>query len=343
MLLLEPMGVRADERVGTNIAGYRIERLLGRGGMGAVYLAEDTALGRKVALKLLSPELADNERFRERFLRESRLAASLDHPSVVPIYQAGEAEGVLYIAMRYVEGADLKALLAEGPLEPARALMLCEQVAGALDAAHQRGLVHRDVKPANVLIDEAGHAYLADFGLTKQTSSISGLTGTGELVGTVDYVAPEQVQGQQVGAAADQYALACLLYQSLTGEPPFQRESDVATLWAHVQDPAPPASERRPELPAALDAVLAKGLAKRPDERYGSCVAFTDAARRALAGAAPAPLAVLRRSRAAALVAAGVLVAGGAVALLMLRGEEAITVAPNSVAIISPETNDVVG
>src|SRR5215211_6625156 len=244
------MGVGVDQRVGTSVAGYTIERLLGRGGMGAVYLAEDTALARKVALKLLSPELAENERFCERFLRESRLAASLDHPHVVPIYQAGEADGVLYIAMRYVEGTDLKALLArEGALEPARALALCEQVAGALDAAHQRGLVHRDVKPANVLIDEAGHAYLADFGLTKQTSSISGLTGTGELVGTVDYVAPEQVRGGEVGAAADQYALACLLYECLTGEPPFRRESDVAALWAHVEEAATPPSEQRPDLP----------------------------------------------------------------------------------------------
>ena len=340
------MGVGVDQRVGTSVAGYTIERLLGRGGMGAVYLAEDTALARKVALKLLSPELAENERFRERFLRESRLAASLDHPHVVPIYQAGEADGVLYIAMRYVEGTDLKALLArEGALEPARALALCEQVAGALDTAHARGLVHRDVKPANVLLDEAGHAYLADFGLTKQASSISGLTGTGQLVGTVDYVAPEQVKGEPVGGRADEYALACVLYQCLAGEAPFTRESEVATLWAQVHEPAAGVSERRPELSSALDGVLAKGLAKEPSERYGSCTNLVQAARQALA--APGPTAVSRparpRLRLVALAVATLVVAAAAIAIVALRGGGSITVAPNSVAIIDPATNDVVG
>jgi len=340
------MGVGVDQRVGTSVAGYTIERLLGRGGMGAVYLAEDTALARKVALKLLSPELAENERFRERFLRESRLAASLDHPHVVPIYQAGEADGVLYIAMRYVEGTDLKALLArEGALEPARALALCEQVAGALDTAHARGLVHRDVKPANVLLDEAGHAYLADFGLTKQASSISGLTGTGQLVGTVDYVAPEQVKGEPVGGRADEYALACVLYQCLAGEAPFTRESEVATLWAQVHEPAAGVSERRPELSSALDGVLAKGLAKEPSERYGSCTNLVQAARQALA--APGPTAVSRparpRLRLVALAVATLVVAAAAIAIVALRGGGSITVAPNSVAIIDPATNEVVG
>src|SRR5215208_1576481 len=339
------MGVGVDQRVGTSVAGYTIERLLGRGGMGAVYLAEDTALARKVALKLLSPELAENERFRERFLRESRVAASLDHPHVVPIYQAGEADGVLYIAMRYVEGTDLKALLErEGPLEPSRALALCEQVAGALDAAHARGLVHRDVKPANVLLDEAGHAYLADFGLTKQASSISGLTGTGQLVGTVDYVAPEQVKGEPVGGSADEYALACVLYQCLAGEPPFTRESEVATLWAQVHEPAAGVSERRPELSSALDGVLAKGLAKEPSERYGSCTNLVQAARQALA--APGPTAVSRparpRLRLVALAVATLVVAAAAIAIVALRGGGSITVAPNSVAIIDPATNEVV-
>ena len=182
------MPVGSDPLPGSEIAGFRLEELLGRGGMGAVYRAEDVRLGRKVALKLLVPELAENERFRERFLRESQIAASLDHPHIVPIYAAGESEGQLYLAMRYVEGSDLRQLIArEAPLEPGRALRLIEQVGDALDAAHERGLIHRDVKPGNVLIaGRSGreHCYLTDFGLTKQTSSISGLTGTGELVGT---------------------------------------------------------------------------------------------------------------------------------------------------------------
>jgi serine/threonine protein kinase len=193
------MPIGSDPRPGSELAGFRLEVLLGRGGMGAVYRAEDLRLGRKVALKLLAPELAENERFRERFLRESQLAASLDHPNIVPIYAAGETDGQLYLAMRYVEGYDLRQLLArEGRLEPGRAHALLEQVAEALDAAHERGLIHRDVKPGNVLIAERSgreHCYLADFGLTQQTASISGLTGTGELVGTVAYVSPEQIRG----------------------------------------------------------------------------------------------------------------------------------------------------
>ena len=188
------MPVGSDPRQGSEIAGFRLEQLPGRGGMSAVYRAEDVRLGRKVALKLLIPDLAGNERFRDRFLRESQTAASLDHPHIVPIYAAGEAEGQLYLAMRYVEGYDLRELIArEAPLTPARALRLVEQIGDALDAAHGRGLVHRDVKPGNVLITGGAgreHCYLTDFGLTKQTSSISGLTGTGELVGTIEYVSP---------------------------------------------------------------------------------------------------------------------------------------------------------
>ena len=195
------MPIGSDPLPGSEIAGFRLEALLGRGGMGAVYRAEDARLGRKVALKLLVPELAQSDRFRDRFLRESQIAASLDHPHIVPIYAAGDADGQLYLAMRYVEGYDLRELIArESPLDPQRALRLVDQVADALDAAHERGLIHRDVKPANVLIAErAGreHCYLTDFGLTKQTSSISGLTGTGELVGTVEYVSPEQIRGER--------------------------------------------------------------------------------------------------------------------------------------------------
>ena len=207
-------------------------------------MAEDVRLGRKVALKLLVPELAESDRFRERFLRESQIAASLDHPHIVPIYAAGEADGQLYLAMRYVEGYDLRQLIArEAPLDPDRALRLVEQVGDALDAAHERGLIHRDVKPGNVLIaGRSGreHCYLTDFGLTKQTSSISGLTGTGELVGTVEYVSPEQIRGEPVDGRADEYSLGCVLYECLTGERPFARETEVATLWAHVHEPPPP-------------------------------------------------------------------------------------------------------
>ena len=251
------MPVGSDPLPGREIAGFRLEELLGRGGMGAVYRAEDVRLGRKVALKLLVPELAESERFRERFFRESQIAASLDHPHIVPIYAAGEADGQLYLAMRYVEGSDLRQLIArEAPLEPDRALRLIDQVADALDAAHERGLIHRDVKPGNILIaGRSGreHCYLTDFGLTKQTSSISGLTGTGELVGTIEYVSPEQIRGEPVDGRADLYSLACMLYECLAGARPFARESEVATLWAHVNEPPPRLAATHPELGDEID------------------------------------------------------------------------------------------
>jgi YVTN family beta-propeller protein len=352
-----PIG--SDPRPGSQLAGFRLEELLGRGGMGAVYRAEDLRLGRKVALKLLVPELAENERFRERFLRESQLAASLDHPNIVPIYAAGETDGQLYLAMRYVEGYDLRQLVArERALEPARALGLMEQVADALDAAHERGLIHRDVKPANVLIaGRSGreHCYLSDFGLTKQTSSISGLTGTGELVGTVNYVSPEQIRGEEVDGRADLYALGCVLYECLAGEPPFARESEVATLWAHVNEPPPALSAARPELGREMDRVLARALTKTPAERQASCGELVSAARTALGLARPsAPtlprgprralsLSFPRSRRAMLLAAAAVLVAAAAAAVLVLRGEAApVTVLPNEVAIIDPEKGRVV-
>jgi serine/threonine protein kinase len=215
------VSVSADPRIGSELLDYRIEALLGRGGMSVVYRAEDLRLKRKVALKLLTPELAQDERFRERFLRESELAASIDHPSIVPIYEAGEVDGQLYIAMRYVEGTDLKRMLhKEGALAPARALRLIGEVAEALDVAHERGLIHCDVKPSNVLIaapHRREHGYLADFGLTKSASEGSGMTGTDLLLGTPDYVSPEQIRGEQVDGRADVYALGCLVYECLTG------------------------------------------------------------------------------------------------------------------------------
>jgi class 3 adenylate cyclase/ABC-type branched-subunit amino acid transport system substrate-binding protein/streptogramin lyase/predicted Ser/Thr protein kinase len=261
---------------GSTVAGYRIEELLGRGGMGVVYRATDLRLERPVALKLITPELAEDDRFRERFLRESKLAASLDHPNVVPIYEAGEAEGRLFLAMRYVEGSDLKDLIVrEGPLAPERTLAIAGQVAAALGAAHARGLVHRDVKPGNVLLDEHEHAYLTDFGLTKQVGGAS--TQTGQLVGTLDYLAPEQIAGQEVDGRTDEYALACLLYECLTGSPPFHRETEAQTLWAQMNEsPAPLQSH------AALDTVLEKGLAKAKEERYASAEELLVAARHAL-------------------------------------------------------------
>ena len=287
----------ADPRIDTDLAGYRIETLLGRGGMGVVYRAEQTRLGRKVALKLLSPELAANEGFRVRFEHESRLAAAIDHPNIIPLYEAGEADGLLFITMRYVEGTDLKALVArEGPMDLRRAVAVVAQLASALDAAHDRGLVHRDVKPANVLVssgagpESSDHCYLTDFGLTKDTSSSVELTATGQFVGTIAYVAPEQIEGTAQTGATDQYALGCVLYECLTGHPPFERKTELDIMWAHLSDDPPTITERRPDLPPALDDVLAKALAKSPEDRYETCTAMVAAARATLpaaTGAAP--------------------------------------------------------
>jgi YVTN family beta-propeller protein len=282
----------ADPRLGTRLAGYRIQALLGRGGMGVVYLAEQDRPRRLVALKLLLAPAAGGEAFRERFLRESELAAAIDHPNVLPVYDAGETDGALWIAMRHVDGIDLAALLArDGPLEPGQALAIAGQVAGALDAAHGRGLVHRDVKPGNILLAMNGgavaHAYLADFGLTKRVGGARGLTVSGQVLGTIDYVAPEQIEGGLVDGRADQYSLGCVLFECLTGAVPFRRDSELAVLWAHVHDPPPELREYRPDLPAALDDAVGRALAKAPADRYLSCGALVTTAQAALAGAAP--------------------------------------------------------
>jgi WD40 repeat protein/tRNA A-37 threonylcarbamoyl transferase component Bud32 len=270
--------VSDDPRVGTELAGYRIESLLGCGGMSVVYLAEDLRLKRRVALKLLAARLAEDESFRDRFLRESELAASIDHPNIVPIYEAGTNEGRLFIAMRYVEGRDLKERLQQrGRLHPADATDILAQVASALDAAHARGLVHRDVKPSNVLLDTGArpdgsdHVYLADFGLTKRVSEETGIADDGHLMGTIDYVAPEQIAGEKIDGRADVYSLGCVLYECLVGQPPFRRDSDIAVVFAHLEAEPPPPSAQRPELPAALDAVIARALSKEPERRYPSC------------------------------------------------------------------------
>jgi YVTN family beta-propeller protein len=257
-------------REGDEFAGHRILGVAGRGGMGVVYRAQQLDLDRPVALKLIAPHLAEDPAFRERFMRESRAAASIDHPNVIPIYYTGEHDGALYIAMRYVEGSDMRTLVrAEGHLEPQRAARLVGQVAGALDAAHARGVVHRDVKPANVLLGAGDHAYLTDFGLTKHVTSHTGSTREGGWVGTLGFVAPEQIRGGRVDARADVYALGCVLYHALTGSPPYQRDSDEATLWAHLHDD-PPELDSVNGVGPDFDRVLARAMAKEPDDRYPS-------------------------------------------------------------------------
>jgi YVTN family beta-propeller protein len=274
---------------GDVFAGHRVTGVAGRGGMGVVYRAVQLDLDRAVALKLIAPDLAEDPSFRERFVRESRLAAAIDHPNVIPIYYTGEHEGALYIAMRYVEGSDLRTLVrAMGGLDAERAAHIVAQVGSALDAAHERGIVHRDVKPANVLLGAGDHAYLTDFGLTKRIASHSASTRAGGWVGTLGFAAPEQIRGERVDARADVYALACVLFHAVTGVAPFTRDSDEATLWAHVHEPPPSLRAHAPDAPAALQPALERGLAKQPDDRFGSA---GDLGRAALAavGRAPAP------------------------------------------------------
>jgi Protein kinase domain len=271
--------------VGEVLAGYRIVSELGRGGMGIVFLAEHQHLERKVALKLLAPDLTGDENFRHRFIRESKAAAALDHPNIIPIFDAGEIEGLLYLSMRYAEGRDLKELIQdEGALAPERALRLLEQAGRALDAAHAQGLVHRDVKPQNMLVtglDPAEHLYLLDFGLTKKLSQTSGLTLAGTFMGTVDYVSPEQIEGRQVDHRTDIYSLGCVLYECLSGVVPYERDSEMSVIHAHITAEPPPFNRLRPDL-AAFDLVIATAMAKDPSDRYDSCGELVRAARRAM-------------------------------------------------------------
>src|SRR5947208_1819306 len=272
--------MKLSRRIGPQLVGYRIVEPLGEGATSVVYRAEHVRLGRPAALKLLTPALGEAD-FRERFLRESRLAASLDHPSIVPVYDAGEADDVLYIAMQHIDGSDLKALLvAEGRLPVRRALRVVAQVASALDAAHARGLVHRDVKPANILVGANDRAFLSDFGVVKELAS-SGRTRTGGFVGTIDYCAPEQIEGRDVDARADVYALACVFYECVVGTSPFRRSSDVAILNAHLHAPPPKLTKAAPDLPSDLETVLSKALSKSPLDRYVSCGEFVAAVRAA--------------------------------------------------------------
>jgi serine/threonine protein kinase len=269
---------RAQLDVGEELAGYRVEAFIARGGMAVVYRARDLTLSRPVALKLIAPELSSNENFRARFVRESELAASIDHPNIIPVYGAGEADGLLYIAMRFVDGEDLGALLRRrGRLPVSEAMPLFTALAGALDAAHARDLVHRDIKPGNVLLttqDEAvedRHVYLTDFGLTKRSSSLTGFTATGHFLGTIAYVAPEQIENRGVDRRTDVYSLACLFFEVLAGSLPFQHDDDAGLLWAHVTQAPPPLSTRIGGVPAEVDHVLARAMAKNPAERQPSC------------------------------------------------------------------------
>jgi YVTN family beta-propeller protein len=319
----------SDPRIGSELAGYRLEALIGRGGMGVVYRAHDLALDRNVALKILSPELAEDERFRERFLTESRLAASIDHPNIIPVYDAGEVAGELYLAMRYVGGSDLKKLLAEGALSAERTIAIVYQVAGALDAAHERGLVHRDIKPSNVLLDEREHVYLADFGLSRRLGEPGAALAAAQSLGSIDYVAPEQIRGEQVDGRADLYSLGCLLYECVTGSPPFARSTDSAVLFAHLEE-EPPAAP-------GLEDTMRTALAKEPDDRFQTGHELVEAARKALGITDPR-----RRGWPLAVAAVGVALIGAALAgFFLTRGGGAASTATGRLVRIDPVTNRV--
>jgi serine/threonine protein kinase len=295
--------------VGEEFAGYRLVSVLGRGGMSVVFQAENPRLGNVIALKVLDPSLAGDDIFRTRFLDESRIAASMNHPNVIPIHDMGSSAGLLYIAMRCVTGTDLRQMLKKrGRLQPDTGVFLLEQAARALDAAHRRGLVHRDVKPGNLLVERGNegsdpeHVYLTDFGITKHMGSRTGLTSSGQFLGTIDYVAPEQIRGISVLGLADQYSLGCVLYECLTGRVPFEKDLDAAIIWAHVEESPTLPTLLRPDLPPTIDEVFARVLAKHPGERFESCKEFMTAAREALGHMAEPPspsgsLQTLRRPR----------------------------------------------
>ena len=329
--------------IGSEVLGYRIEAPAGQGGMGVVYRAYDQRLKRTVALKLIAPDLALDQRFRERFEREAELAMALEHPNAVPIHDAGEHDGQLYLVMRFVEGSDLRSLLREeGALEPRRALAIVTQIANALDAAHAKGLVHRDVKPSNVLLDQSEHVYLADFGLTRRFAD-DGRQFTGaRSLGTPAYLAPEQIEGRPVDGRADVYSLGCLLYECLAGEPPFVGPSRLAVAWAHLEEEPPRISERDRRLPEALDGVIGKAMAKEPDDRYATCGEAVAEAEGALGLGRPRP-----SRRRALLAAAALLLAVAAVIAVASRSTGEATGAgqapdPEKLVRIEPATNRVV-
>jgi serine/threonine protein kinase len=268
---------------GTIVAGYRIDAVLGEGAMSRVYRATQLSLNRVVALKLLAEELSDDPGFRRRFQREGQLQATLHHEHIVTVYEAGQTDVGLFLAMRLIEGPTLKKLILDGDLTPGRALRLLAQVAEALEEAHRAGLIHRDIKPQNILVGPDDHAYLADFGLIKSLDDADPLTRTGQFIGTIDYVAPEQVQGDPASPASDSYALAAVLFECLTGQVPFVRQNEAATIHAHVMAPPPRVSELRPDLPGELDEVIAVGMAKVPERRPSSPTELMRATARAFA------------------------------------------------------------
>ncbi len=282
------MHVNDRALIGQEVAGYYVEDIIGKGGMAVVYLALDPRLSRRVALKILNPVLSVDDRFRQRFILESRTVASIEHPNIIPIYEANaDADGVLYIAMRYVDGLDLRRLIYDrGPLPLGQANRILAQVAAALDAAHGHDLIHRDVKPANILL-AGDHVYLTDFGITKHRTSISGLTQTDQFIGTPRYMSPEQINEEHIDGRADQYALACVAYEALSGRLPFQRDNDIALLWAHLAEQPTPLSQLRAELSPEVDGVMMRALAKAPEQRYPSCAEFVTALRDAISGVEP--------------------------------------------------------
>lgn len=290
-----PEGVYRTLGPGSQIAGYLIGEQIGAGGMAVVFRARDEVLGRLAAVKVIAPSMANDEEFRARFLRESRMVAAVDSLHIIPVYAAGEAEGLLYIATRFVAGGDLAGLLRRsgGRLDPDRAASLVAQVASALDAAHAAGLVHRDVKPQNILVDSVPerpeHAFLSDFGLSKGTQSATRLTADGQFLGTPDYSSPEQIRGGDVDGRADQYSLACVAYVLITGELPFPRSDTVATMFAHLQEAVPLVTRLRPELSPAVNGVIARALAKAPTDRYRRCADFAAALQEAVDLTRPAP------------------------------------------------------
>jgi serine/threonine-protein kinase len=254
---------------GTSIAGYEVEEAVGAGGVGTLYRARQLRLDREVALKLVEPEVARDPVIRERLRREARTVAALDHPNVAPLYEAGEDNGRIFIATRWVEGRGLNALIrAEGRLDPARAARMAGQIAAALEAAHEKDLIHRDVKPSNVVVTPEDHVYLTDFGLAKRAGTASGLTGMNQMLGTVDYVAPEQIEGDEASPRGDVYSLACVLFELLTGEAPFAgQQGDMAKMWAHVNADRPAVRERRPDVSEGMDEAVRHGMAKTPEDR----------------------------------------------------------------------------
>lgn len=254
---------------GSTIAGYEVEAVVGSGGIGVLYRARQVRLDRPVALKLVEADAAREPVVRERLRREARTVAALDHPNIVPLYEAGEEDGTVYIVTRWVDGTELGTLIRrDGPLEPGRAARIAAQIASALEVAHEKGLIHRDIKPSNAILTSEDHVYLTDFGLTKRAESASGFTAAGQMLGTIDYVAPEQIEGGESDARGDVYGLACVLFETLTGAPPFAGAGGgMAKMWAHLNAEPPSVREQRPDVPQALDEVIRRGLAKRPDDR----------------------------------------------------------------------------